>query len=162
MRESMARLTPRFSAERTVREYVEQQYLPAAGSYRQRAANVGEVGRELVDWQHRLEAAWATLRFGDVSAETRGAQHVFEVQVYLDGLDPEAVHVELYADGIAGSTFVRQVLTRVRRLTGTSGGWVYRAAVPATRPPSAYTARVIPCFDGVAVPLEAAHIRWQR
>ena len=33
MRESMARLTPRFSANRTVREYTEQHYLPAATAY---------------------------------------------------------------------------------------------------------------------------------
>ena len=38
MRESMARLTPRFSANRTVREYTEQHYLPAAAAYRARAA----------------------------------------------------------------------------------------------------------------------------
>jgi hypothetical protein len=37
MRESMARLTPRFSANRTVREYTEQHYLPAATAYRERA-----------------------------------------------------------------------------------------------------------------------------
>ena len=36
MRESMARLTPRFSANRTVREYTEQHYLPAAATYRER------------------------------------------------------------------------------------------------------------------------------
>ena len=29
----MARLTPRFSANRTVREYTEQHYLPAATAY---------------------------------------------------------------------------------------------------------------------------------
>ena len=34
MRESMAQLTPRFSANRTVREYTEQHYLPAAAAYR--------------------------------------------------------------------------------------------------------------------------------
>ena len=34
MRESMARLTPRFSANRTVREYIERHYLPAAAAYR--------------------------------------------------------------------------------------------------------------------------------
>jgi starch phosphorylase len=72
------------------------------------------------------------------------------------------VHVELYADGIAGGPFVRQEMTRVRRLTGASVGYVYSAAVPSSRPPSAYTARVIPYFDGLAVPLEAAQIRWQR
>ena len=36
MRESMARLTPHFSANRTVREYTEQYYLPAAAAYRER------------------------------------------------------------------------------------------------------------------------------
>ena len=51
MRESMARLTPRFSANRTVREYTEQYYLPAAAAYRERAANKGAVGRQVVDWQ---------------------------------------------------------------------------------------------------------------
>ena len=45
MRESMARLTPRFSANRTVREYTEQHYLPAAAAYRERAADKGAIGR---------------------------------------------------------------------------------------------------------------------
>ena len=39
MRESMARLTPRFSANRAVREYTEQHYLPAAAAYRLRIAD---------------------------------------------------------------------------------------------------------------------------
>ena len=34
--------------------------------------------------------------------------HVFEVQVYLNGLDPNAVRVELYADGTNGGDPVRQ------------------------------------------------------
>ena len=43
-----------------------------------------------------------TLHFGEVKVETDGEQHVFEVQVYLDDLDPKAVRVELYADGVNG------------------------------------------------------------
>jgi len=39
MRESMAQLTPRFSASRAVCEYTEQHYLPAAAIYRLRAAD---------------------------------------------------------------------------------------------------------------------------
>ena len=102
MRESMARLTPRFSANRTVREYTEQHYIPAAAAYRERAANNGVIGRQMVDWQHSLDQKWATLRFGEVKVETRGEQHVFEVQVYLNSLDPNEMRVELYADGIDG------------------------------------------------------------
>jgi starch phosphorylase len=50
MRESMARLTPRFSANRTVREYTEQHYLPAAAAYRTRAADKGAVGKEVFNF----------------------------------------------------------------------------------------------------------------
>ncbi|MBZ5697545.1 MAG: alpha-glucan family phosphorylase [Acidobacteriia bacterium] len=162
MRESMARLTPRFSVNRTVCEYTEQHYLPAATAYRERAANKGAVGMQMVDWQHKLEQKWATLHFGEVKVTTRGGQHIFEVQVCLNDLDPQAVRVELYADGVMGSAPVRQEMTRVRQLASASDGYVYSAAVSAARPPADYTARVIPHRDGVAVPLEVGPILWQR
>jgi starch phosphorylase len=162
MRESMAQLTPQFSANRTVREYTEQHYLPAASAYRVRASDKGAMGKKLVNWQNTLEQKWATLHFGEVKVETRGEQHVFEVQVYLDDLDPKAVRVELYADGVNGGSPVRQEMKRVRQLAGASGGYVYSAAVSAARPPADYTARVIPHCDGVAIPLEDARILWQR
>jgi starch phosphorylase len=162
MRTSMAELTPRFSASRTVREYTEQHYLPAAAAYRVRIADKGAVGKRMVDWQHSLEQKWATVHFGEVKAETRGEQHVFEIQVHLNDLDPKAVRVELYADGFMGGAPVRQEMERVRQLAGAPGGYLYSAAVSAARPPEDYTARVIPHCDGVAVPLENARILWQR
>ena len=61
-----------------------------------------------------------------------------------------------------GSAPVRQEMKRVRQLAGTLGGYVYNAAVSAARPPSDYTARVIPHCDGVAIPLEDARILWQK
>ena len=162
MRESMARLTPRFSANRTVREYTEQRYIPAAAAYRGRAADNGAVGSQMVNWQHTLEQKWAGLHFGEVKVETRGEQHLFEVQVCLNDLDPKAVRVELCADGVMGGAPVRQEMKLAGQLTGASGGYVYSAAVSAARPPADYTARVIPHCDGVAIPLEEARILWQR
>ena len=162
MRKSMASLTPRFCADRTVREYTEQHYIPSAIAYRERAAAKGAVGRQMVDWRQAMEKEWPALRFGEMKVETNGGQHVFEAQVYLNDLDPNAVRVELYADGANGEGPVRQELERVRELAGAVGGYVYWARVPATRPATAYTARVIPHYAGVAVPLEAARILWQR
>jgi starch phosphorylase len=164
MRESMARLTPRYSANRTVREYTEQHYLPAASAYRERAADKGAVGRQMVNWRQTLEQKWPTLRFGEVKVETKGKEHVFEVQVDLGGLDPNSVRLELYADGVNGGEPVRQEMNPdlSGQLAGASGGCVYSAAVSAARPPSDYTARVIPRCDGVAIPLEAPRILWQR
>ena len=56
MRESMARLTPQFSANRAVQEYTEQHYLPAASAYRERAADKGSAGRQMVDWRAKSGA----------------------------------------------------------------------------------------------------------
>jgi starch phosphorylase len=162
MRESMARLTPRFSADRTVREYVEQHYLPAATNYLHRAADKGVVGKQMVDWRHNLEQKWAALRFGEVKVETRGGQHIFEIQICLNGLDPKSVRMELYADGIKNSPLVRQEMTLLHPLADESGSYIYSATVSAVRSSTDYTARVIPHCDGVAIPLEDSRILWQR
>jgi len=162
MRESMARLTPRFSANRAVREYTEQHYLPAAAAYRKRAADKGAVGRNIVNWEHTLKEKWGTLRFGDVKVQTNAAEHIFEAEVYLDDLDPNFVRVELYANGINGSSPIRQEMTRVEPPAGEARGGIYCASVPATRLATDYTARIIPHCAGVAVPLEVDPILWQR
>jgi len=161
MRESMARLTPQFSANRTVREYTEQHYLPAASAYHKRAADKGAVGRQMVDWHQELEQKWDMLRFGEMKVASEGEKHVFEVQVYFSGLDENSVRVELYADGLTGGEPVRQEMKRIHQPVGAKGA-IYGAQVPKTRPATDYTARVVPNFSGVAVPLEASRILWQR
>ncbi|MCX7192404.1 MAG: alpha-glucan family phosphorylase [Proteobacteria bacterium] len=162
MRESMAQLTPRFSSNRAVREYTEQHYLPAASAYLKRAADQGAIGVALVNWRHELEQKWSALRFGEVKIETQDNQHIVEVQVYLDGLAPESVRVELYADGMDGAPPEQIEMMRVRPLVGAISGYAYRVAVSALRPAADYTARVIPHHENAAVPLEAAQILWQR
>jgi glycogen phosphorylase len=162
MRESMARLTPRFSTNRAVCEYTEQYYLQLASSYLARAADKGAIGVKLVNWHQLLEQQWSALHFGELRQETTGEQHVFEVQVYLDDLDPTVVRVELYANGVDGSAAERVEMQRVRQLVGALNGYAYHAEVPAIRPATDYTVRLIPHHDGVAVPLEDAHILWQR
>ena len=49
----------------------------------------------------------ATLRFGELRVETNAEHHVFEVDIFLNDLDPQAVRVELYADGANGGDPVR-------------------------------------------------------
>jgi len=116
----------------------------------------------VVNWEQTLKQQWATLAFGDVTVQTQEAQHLFEVVVYLNDLDPKAVRVELYADDVMSGAPVRQEMTRVRQLAGVLGSHVYIAAVSAARPSADYTARIIPHCVGVAVPLEVAPILWQR
>jgi starch phosphorylase len=162
IRESMARLTPRFSASRAVREYTEQHYLPAAQAYQARAADRGAAARKLVDYENALAAEGAALRFGAVAVETQAAGHIFTVEVFFKGLRPDLVRVELYADGANGGAAVRQEMTRGRPLANEGGGFAFGATVPAVRPASDYTARILPRCEGLAVPLECGWVLWQK
>ena len=162
MRESMAQLTPRFSADRTVREYTEQRYLPAAAAYRLRTANDYAIGKQVVSWQHRLKEKWSSLQFGEMKVETRDGEHLFEVELFLNELGPEFVRVELYAEGPVGGAPVCQEMERAEPPAEATLGELYHASVPATRAATDFTARAVPHRPGVCVPLEFSAILWQR
>ncbi|MFC1467051.1 MAG: alpha-glucan family phosphorylase [Candidatus Brachytrichaceae bacterium NZ_4S206] len=161
MRESMARLTPLFSANRAVREYTERYYIPAAAAYRKRAADRAAMGVRMVNRRRELEQKWKALHFGEVHIVSSEGKHIFQVAVYLEGLDPDRIRVELYADSVDGSEPERHEMTRVQRL-GEANGYLYNAEVLTTRPATDYTARAMPQLDDVALPLEISLILWQR
>ncbi|MEO6875905.1 MAG: alpha-glucan family phosphorylase, partial [Opitutaceae bacterium] len=121
VRESMARLTPRFCANRTVCEYTEEHYLPAAAAYRRRAADKGRIAKNIMDWGHSLEQNWSKLGFGPMKNTTQGDQQVLEIEVRLPGIAASAVRVELYAESRNGGETVRQEMTRLRDLPGAPG-----------------------------------------
>ena len=76
IRESMARLTPEFSASRAIREYTENHYLPAASGYSERAACDSTVGASLLQWRQDIARHWNTVRFGAVDIETHDGRHL--------------------------------------------------------------------------------------
>ncbi|MBP2640336.1 MAG: alpha-glucan phosphorylase [Firmicutes bacterium] len=160
IRESMARLTPYFSANRVVREYTEQHYLPAASAFQQRAQNKGEIGRAIVNWQRKLEENWPSLRFGEMKVVSDEKNHQFSIQIYLNEFDPQSVRVELYAEGYNGYNPGRHEMEMAFPLEGALGGYVYSAKIASVRSASDYTVRVMPRCPGVSVPLETAQILW--
>jgi glycogen phosphorylase len=162
MRESMARLTPRFSTNRVVREYTEEYYLPAAARYRDRAADKGERGARLAAWRHQLAEHWRHVRFGSVRTETRDGGHHFTVDVDLGMLDPDAIRAELFAEPVDGGEPVRHAMTRGENLGGPSSRYAYAGHVSASRPLDHYTPRLVPHHPDAMVPLEATQILWQR
>jgi len=164
MRESMVRLTPRFSANRAVREYTDNYYVAAATAYRDRARDRDRSApvQSLLAWQTALLRHWADVRFGKLDIKTCDGRQVFQVQLYLGDLSPEQVHVELYAEPLDGAPAVRQEMTRGNPLPGSTKAFVYGAEVPASRSAADYTPRVIPWHPAARIPLEDSHILWFR
>ena len=161
VRQSMARLTPRFSANRTIREYTERYYLPAAESYRRRAGNRGALAAQLVSTRRRIDDYWQGIYFGKFEIRNSDNGYFFQMQVYMSDLVSDAVEVELFADELDGQPLERYRMTRGERLIG-SGGWPFSAGVVSQRPAEHFTARVIPRHAELAIPLECARIKWQR
>ena len=167
VRESMATLTPEFSASRAIREYTNDHYLPAAARYEARAANEGKLGTDVLQWQRNIAVKWSTVRFGNVTSDTNGGQHQFQIAVIPGGLHPDQFRVELYAGPPWESGAKPEILTVSNFSGDPSGAIVYSICCPAKRPVTDYTARLVPSYvdpshGGASVPLEAEQILWQR
>jgi starch phosphorylase len=160
MRVSMAELTPRFSTNRMLFEYVDRLYAPAAQSYRRRAQDGVKEASLLVQWRDSLNGHWPRLRFGRLDVQKDGEDYVMTVAAYLDEIDAKAVQVQLYAEAEENGKPEIYIMEAAEALAGSQNGWMYRARVPARRPAEYYTPRMVPYMDGVAVPLETAQILW--
>jgi starch phosphorylase len=157
MRESMAQLTPDFSASRAIQDYTDDHYLPGATGYRHRAARDGALGVEIQQWLQKVEEYWNTVQFGSVRVETHDGHHCFTVEVSPGNLLISDFKVELYA-----MPSVIQPMNPTGKSPDSDGTITYSAQVAATRPAADYTPRVVPHHPAVAVPLEANQILWQR
>lgn len=163
MRESMAKLAPFFSANRMVRQYVEQYYLPMAESLACRNQDSQARAKQILDWRRNLETHWQTVHIGEVKATTQDNVHRFEVPVYLGAVAPEGVQVELYADPLAPDQLPERIaLTPQHPLFGAEGGFLYAGEILAARPIHHYTVRVVPHHKEAHAPLEIAKIVWQK
>jgi starch phosphorylase len=162
MRVSMAELTPRFSTNRMVREYLERLYLPAALAYRDRTADRADKAVRLCRQRKVLEAHWPQLRFGNIELQEAEGHYIVKVPVYLGDLDPETVEVQLYAEPREGEEPDIQPMIRGQSVLKPAPGYFYNARLSARRPAGDYTPRIIPALDGALVPIETNLILWYR
>jgi starch phosphorylase len=150
MRTSLARLGPRISASRMVRDYVEDWYLPAASRSRGLAQDDYAAARELVQWRARVAEAWhhvAILAITHEGTATVGdAQRVW-ADVTLGTLDPNEVQVQLWHGRVDGEDQLAdpQLTVMQRAQTGTGSTTRYVAELAsAEQGHFGFSVRVVP------------------
>jgi len=96
---SIATITPRFTSQRMVGEYVNKFYSAADRQWRRKSSNGFAAAKELAGWKQKVQHAWPHVGLRRIDNPQKripyGESLRFEVAVRLNGLAPEDVTVEL-------------------------------------------------------------------
>lgn len=152
IRNSMSKLTPQYSSNRSVREYTDKYYMIMSGKYQKRVANKAALTKEIVEWKLLIEQNWDNLRFGDLKLE----QDIVTLEVFLGNLRPEDVKVELFANGTPP---YKQAMSMIRK---TGNNYLFQAKIGPDGNMALLTPRIIPFHPDVEDPLEINLIKWQK
>ncbi|NJD29927.1 MAG: glycosyltransferase family 1 protein [Chloroflexi bacterium] len=162
VRSSMTRLTPRFSSNRMVAEYVERHYLPAASRAQALGDRDGAAAVEQSADRRRLRDAWPAIAFGPTAVRGAGSRGRVVVPIRHGALRPVDVAVQLYREPGPDEEGPTAVPMQAGRRN--AAGWIeYRAPLNELAADlDAYTARVVPRMTFEAGPLALPLIAWQR
>ena len=152
IRHTFRSLGPKVQAERMVREYVSELYVPAAVASRRLVGGDFGPARELAAWKKRVVAAWPQVRIEHVESEAAGqalgSALVLRVLVALGELTEDDVMVEVvYGRPDDEDEIVHPAYATLtpEGPAGPPGQLRYSGEVPLDRPGSfGYTVRVLP------------------
>ncbi|KAB1644207.1 alpha-glucan family phosphorylase [Gulosibacter chungangensis] len=161
IRYSMSQVGPQVAAERMVRDYCKDLYLPAGRT--SRIANQLENARAFAQWQSKVKDAWPQVAITEIRNVTGSAQagsHAqFEATVQLGSLTPEDIRVE----AVIGITDEYGELVNPRTVTmdATADGSQFVMDIPVDLPGTfGYTVRVVPHHRLLRSPAELGLVRF--
>jgi starch phosphorylase len=160
LRASMTELTPQFSTNRMLLEYVREHYLPAAADYAQRCADDAAVAKSLWQWERQIRHRWHEVHAGNLEVVQAADGWTFSLPVYLGDLPADSVAAQLYAEAAADQPAALVPMQPVGPVSGATNGVMFRADVATSRPAADFTARLVPAHPHARVPLETNRIRW--
>ncbi|UCG96240.1 MAG: alpha-glucan family phosphorylase [Burkholderiales bacterium] len=160
LRASMTQLTPQFSTNRMLLEYVRDYYLPAAADYAQRCADGAAVAQSLWQWERQIRRRWHEVHAGALEVTRDGEGWAFSLPVYLGDLPADSVAAQLYAEPAPGEMQAAFPMQPVGPVPGAINGVLFRAHIATGRPAADFTLRLVPSHPHAKVPLETNRIRW--
>ena len=165
---SIASLLPRFSSTRMVGEYLAKFYLPASRQGRRYSETGFENARKLAAWKAHIRRSWASVRMRRLDTLRKSIAYGdgvrVELGVYLNGMKPEDVVVEL----LIGRQTDRRKLREARRYRFEWEGLMtdqgeHRFALQVTPEICGkleYRIRVYPYHELLTHPFEMGMMRW--
>lgn len=161
MRASLSRLTPRFSSNRMLEDYVTGYYAPAESDLSARLASDGALARSLAKWAERLTACWPGIHFGALDVTSLEAESQISIEVFLNEITVNDIAVELFAEPRPDDPAPNRLMMECAGpLPGTTHGFLFRAVIDGDRPVTDWTPRVVPSSWLAHSPAELPLITW--
>lgn len=164
VRRSMSIIGPQVSAERMVRDYCTELYIPAGRS--SRAVQRGDAAAEFAAWKQRVEASWPCVVVDDVRNDTpeaiSGGAVRLSARVDLGELGADDVRLEavLGRPGEHGEIVDPEVF-EMRLDEGADGRW--SVEIPVDDPGEfSYTVRAVPKHALLRSPAELGLVQFPR
>jgi glycogen phosphorylase len=168
MKNSIAKLVPRYNTVRMVREYTKRFYVPAIKLTHKLTDHDLDAAKALTQWKENVRSKWQDVAVREIQLESRDELAVGEslrvsATVQLGGLTPNDVAVELYHGPTAGGhEIARGAIVRMQPIERvTDGLWRFRGEIAASESGAhAFAARVVPYNEAMSHPYETSLIRW--
>jgi glycogen phosphorylase len=162
VRHTLRETGPKVLATRMVRDYVQELYVPAAGSARAMAAEGYGPAREEAGWRAHTLQNWPAVRVAHVEATGAGdtpeigSTLALRAEVEIPGLSPHDVQVQAAYGRVDDADGLHEVTTVPMEHEQTDGSrhW-FTATLPLERTGAfGYTVRVLPHSERMADPAE--------
>ncbi len=168
MKRSIRTLTPLFSTNRMLWEYVEKYYLPAARHYKRLTEKGMARAKEVARWRAHVRGSWHEVRVEGVRARDEQAHSVgkgyeIEAVVRLGSIKPQDVAVEAYYGPLDADREITEAKTVLMSVEAEVGPGAYRfgGVIPCERSGmQGYTVRVRPNHADAPSLMTAGMVNW--
>jgi starch phosphorylase len=173
MKRTISSLTPAFTTQRMVEEYVVQCYWPSNRRYIELTAEGLRRASDLAGWRQKLSQNWSQVRVMGVDAEGADPLHVggeldVTARIHLGPLHPEDVEVQIYhglVDSLGEIADPQTVAIEPRTLPEPSangdGVWIYRGRIPCrSSGQHGFNVRILPKNASLPHVFEPGLVSW--
>tara|TARA_R110000823_G_scaffold309352_1_gene433483 strand:- start:3149 stop:5695 length:2547 start_codon:yes stop_codon:yes gene_type:complete len=163
---SMMSIIPRFNAQRMLRDYITQLYLPAQNQRRKLEANGAELARELAHWKQKARLAWPGVSMQLMLQPPAHLHHdetiLLQVRANLNGLAASDVRLECLFGYAATDGELEVAQTGQLVPSGEDGEWTefHIELTPEIAGLQYYKLRMYPFSEALSHPFELGCMIW--
>ncbi len=168
MKSSMINLCPIFNANRMVREYFENSYLPSFKRFNKMNKVNAEKAKELAKWKSYMKGNWGNIKITNISAKKSkeisvGTEFDVYADIYLDSFKPEDVQVQIYFGSVNSQMKIIDAVSipMENRVPGNGGNYTFVGKIACKNSGRhGYSLRILPKHEYQNNLFETGLILW--